>query len=108
VPTVVLYCGDLPDVAATALCDCLDDPEFVVTTVQSLLASAKAASLGRNPRNGFTRVALDRGIAVSVCTSCYRFVTYGSREDDLQESERAHVCAVMQEDGGAVCKLRLL
>ncbi len=107
VPTIVLYCGDAPDVAATAVCDCLDDPKFLVSTIQALLASARAVSSRRDTNNRFTRITLDRGIVVSVCTSCYRFITYSSHEDDLQESERAHVCADMQQDGGHRANPRL-
>ncbi len=98
VPTVVLYCGNAPEVATNAVCDCLEDPKLLVNTVQSLLLTRKKAPPRKGSSgNGFTRIALERGIAVSVCTSCYRFITYGSREDELQTWERAHVCAERQE-----------
>lgn len=92
IPTLVLYCGDTPEVAANAVCDCLGDPKLLVDTVQSLLLSAKSPSRRNSTGTRFTRIALERGIAVSVCTSCNRFITYGSSEDDLQQWERAHVC----------------
>ncbi len=96
VPTVVLYCGQAPKVSANAVCDCLEDPKLLVDTVQSVLVRARTAPERKNS-SGFTRIALDRGIAVSVCTYCYRFVTYGSREAELQKWEQAHVCAEMQQ-----------
>ncbi len=94
VPTVALYCGDTPEVSADAVCDCLDNPELLVNTIQSLLLNARAGDGAK--AQGFTRIALERGIAVSVCSFCYRFVAYGSREADLRKSERAHVCPEMR------------
>jgi DNA-binding response OmpR family regulator len=93
VPTLVLYCGNAPDVAADSMCDCLEDPRLLVNTIQALLLHAKSAPSRKGSNGtGFTRIALERGIAVSVCKSCYRFITYGSREQDLKQWERAHVC----------------